>query len=326
MKLSFWGAARQVTGSMHLLEIDDYKILIDCGTDMDRKVFEEEDNKNEKFGFFPFDASLLNLVILTHAHIDHSGNIPLLYMHGYEGQVICTSGTYELAELLLYDSSHLHARRIKSAQGTSKKSQKKQEYINRKGDAYLEPQVSEALSNFVTIPFNQKFKVADNVSVTFIPAGHLLGAAHVIVDVYENGAVKRICFSGDLGRYNYPLHVNPEPIPEVDYIVCESTYGGRSHQNKEDSLDLLADVIKRTCIDKPGRMIIPSFSVGRTQTLLYTLNRLYNERGFNPVKVFSDSPLAKASTRVYQKNIGLLNKEAKAFKSDYESPKKQVKP
>ncbi len=321
MRLTFWGAAKQVTGSMYLLELsDDYRILIDCGTDMDRKIYDEgEETKKSEFGFFPFDASTINLVVLTHAHIDHSGNIPMLYQEGFEGQVLCTSATYELAELLLYDSAHLHARRLKAAQGDSKKSQKKMNHILKRGDIYLEKQVKDSLENFVTIQFNKKFKIIDGLNVTFIPAGHLLGAAHVVFDIFENGNKKSICFSGDLGRKNYPLHTDPESVPEVDYLICETTYGARLHEDKMLPEDALADVIQRTCIDIPGRMIVPSFSVGRTQTLLYTLNRLYTERGFQPIKVFSDSPLAKASTRVYQKNLGLLNNEAKAYQKENES-------
>jgi metallo-beta-lactamase family protein len=321
MNLTFWGAARQVTGSMYLLELDDdYRVLIDCGTDMDRKLYEEaEEAPKSEFGFFPFDASTINLVVLTHAHIDHSGNIPMLYQEGYEGQVLCTSATFELTELLLFDSAALHARRLKAAQGDSKKSQKKMNHIIKRGDIYLEKQVKESLENFVTLQFNKKFRVIDSLQVTFLPAGHLLGAAHVIFDVYENGVKKSICFSGDLGRKNYPLHIDPVPIPEVDYLICESTYGARLHTDKVVPEDALADVIKRTCIDKPGRMIVPSFSVGRTQTLLYTLNRLYTERGFKPIKVFSDSPLARASTRVYQKNIGLLNQEAKEYQKEHQT-------
>jgi metallo-beta-lactamase family protein len=321
MILTFWGAAKQVTGSMYLLElVDDYKILIDCGTDMDRKIYEEnEETKKSEFGFFPFDASTINLVVLTHAHIDHSGNIPMLYQEGFEGQVLCTSATYELAELLLYDSAHLHARRLKAAQGDSKKSQKKMNHILKRGDVYLEKQVKDSLENFVTIQFNKKFKIIDGLNVTFIPAGHLLGAAHVVFDIFEKGEKKSICFSGDLGRKNYPLHTDPEIVPEVDYLICETTYGARLHEDKMPPEEALADVIQRTCIDIPGRMIVPSFSVGRTQTLLYTLNRLYTERGFQPIKVFSDSPLAKASTRVYQKNLGLLNKEAKEYQKENDS-------
>ncbi len=321
MKLTFWGAAKQVTGSMYLLElIDDYRILIDCGTDMDRKLYDEiQETPKSEFGFFPFDATTINLVVLTHAHIDHSGNIPMLYQEGFEGQVLCTSATYELAELLLYDSAHLHARRLKAAQGDSKKSKKKMDHILKRGDVYLEKQVKDSLENFVTIPFNKKFKAIDNLNITFIPAGHLLGAAHIVFDIYENGVKKSICFSGDLGRKNYPLHVDPVQVPEVDYLICETTYGARKHEDKMLPEDALADVIQRTCIDMPGRMIVPSFSVGRTQTLLYTLNRLYTERGFTPIKVFSDSPLAKASTRVYQRNLGLLNQEAKDYHKENES-------
>jgi metallo-beta-lactamase family protein len=321
MKLTFWGAAKQVTGSMYLLELaDDYRILVDCGTDMDRKIYDETEPKaKSEFGFFPFDSSTINLVILTHAHIDHSGNIPMLYQEGFEGQVLCTSATYELAELLLYDSANLHAKRLKAAQGDSKKSKKKKDLLERRGDFYLAKQVEESMENFVTIPFNQKFKIIDNVNVTFVPAGHLLGAAHVVFDIFEDNTKKSICFSGDLGRKNYPLHVDPQTVPKVDYLICESTYGARKHEDMMLPEDALADVIKRTCIDIPGRLIVPSFSVGRTQTLLYTLNRLYTERGFQPIKVFSDSPLAKASTRVYQKNIGLLNKEAKEYQNENQS-------
>lgn len=321
MKLTFWGAAKQVTGSMYLLELaDDYRVLIDCGTDMDRKLYEDEEEPSKKeFGFFPFDATQINLVVLTHAHIDHSGNIPMLYQEGFEGQVLCTSATFELSELLLYDSAQLHARRLKAAQGDSKKSKKKMDHIIKRGDVYLEKQVKESLENFVTIPFNKKFRILDSLSVTFIPAGHLLGAAHLVFEIFENNQKKSICFSGDLGRYNYPLHTDPQLVPEVDYLICETTYGARKHEDTKLPEDALADVIQRTCIDIPGRMIVPSFSVGRTQTLLYTLNRLYTERGFKPIKVFSDSPLARASTKVYQRNLGLLNKEAKEYYKENDS-------
>ena len=178
---------------------------------------------------------------------------------------------------------------------------------------FLEKQVRESMDNVVPIQYNRKFRLGDSVDVTFVPAGHLLGAAHIVLNVHENGEKKSICFSGDIGRKNYPLLGDPEPIPQVDYLICESTYGNRLHLNSETPEAMLADVIQRTCIDIPGRLIIPSFSVGRTQALLYTLNRLYTEKGFPPIKVFSDSPLALESTKVYQKNLRLLNKEAKDY-------------
>ncbi len=319
MKLTFWGASRQVTGSMYLLELDDeYKILIDCGTNMEREIDYSLPLENK--AFFPFEASQVNLVLLTHAHIDHSGNIPMLYREGYEGQVLCTSPTADLTSLLLHDSANLNLRKIKQAEGDSKKKKKKMDRLLTKGDLYLQKDVEEAMTNFVTIAFNQRFRVSDTAWVTFIPAGHLLGAAHIILEVKEEGKIKKICFSGDIGRKNYPLHIDPSnEVPEVDYLLCETTYGARLHEDKASPEDALADVIQRTCIDIPGRLIIPAFSVGRTQALLYTLNRLYTERGFQPIKVFSDSPLAYASTRVYQKNLSQLNKEARDYQAETDS-------
>ena len=319
MKLTFWGATRQVTGSMYLLELDDeYKILIDCGTNMERDIDYSLPLENK--AFFPFEPSQVNLVLLTHAHIDHSGNIPMLYREGYEGQVLCTSPTADLTSLLLHDSANLNLRKIKQAEGDSKKKKKKMDRLLTKGDLYLQRDVEEAMTNFVTIAFNQRFRISDTAWVTFIPAGHLLGAAHIILEAKEEGRTKKICFSGDIGRNNYPLHINPsKEIPEVDYLLCETTYGARLHEDKTSPEDALADVIQRTCIDIPGRLIIPAFSVGRTQALLYTLNRLYTERGFQPIKVFSDSPLAYASTRVYSKNLSQLNKEARDYQKETDS-------
>jgi metallo-beta-lactamase family protein len=314
MKLSFYGAARQVTGSMYLLELaDDYRILIDCGTDMEREKLPDEVPSP---ALFPFEASSLNLVLLTHAHIDHSGNIPNLYREGYEGQVLCTAATMDLTELLLIDSAHLNQSKLKRAEGTGKRKKERMARILKRGDVYLEKEVTESIGNFVTLPFKQRFKFKDNGWITFIPAGHLLGAAHIILELIENGEKKSLCFSGDIGRKNYPLLQDPQPIPEVDYLLCETTYGNRQHTDTRTPEASLTDIIKRTCVDIPGRLIIPSFSVGRTQALLYTLNRLYTERGIKPIKVFSDSPLAYSSTKVYEKYTRLLNAEAQAYHKD----------
>lgn len=320
MKLTFWGAARQVTGSMYLLELDDdYRILIDCGSDLDRPSAQAPpDPKPVSAGFFPFEASSLNLVLLTHAHIDHSGNLPNLYREGYEGQILCTEPTFALTELLLRDAASLNKKRIAEL-NNSKKQKVKDKQSKLQKDLFLEKQVHESMESVVPIAFNRKFRISDTADVTFVPAGHLLGAAHIIINVFENGEKKSICFSGDIGRKDYPLLVDPAPVPPVDYLVCESTYGNRLHEHHMTPEDALADVIQRTCIDIPGRLIIPSFSVGRTQALLYTLNRLYTERGFPPIKVFSDSPLAFESSKVYLKNIKLLSKEAKEFYEENEA-------
>ncbi len=325
MKLSFLGAARQVTGSMYLLELeDDYRILIDCGSDMERSAPREAGSNGQTApavthpGFFPFEASSINLVLLTHAHMDHSGNLPNLFREGYEGQILCTEPTFALTNVLLKDAASLNQKRINEL-NTSKKQRVKERQTQMQKDLFLDRQVRESMENVVPIGFNRKFKVADGVDVTFIPAGHLLGAAHIVINVMENGEQKSICFSGDIGRKNYPLLVDPATVPQVDYLVCESTYGNRLHENMMSPEDALADIIQRTCIDIPGRLIIPSFSVGRTQALLYTLNRLYTERGFPPIRVFSDSPMAFESSKIYSQHVKMLSGEAKEFFKENEA-------
>ena len=317
MKLQFLGAAKQVTGSMYLLELEDgYKILIDCGTDMEREIDFETPIVNKSF--FPFDASLINLVVLTHAHIDHSGNIPMLFREGYEGQVLCTPPTADLTELLLFDSANLHLRRLKAAQGESNKKHKQMDRLLRKGDMYLQKDVENSLENFVTLQFNKKFTIKPGLEITFFPAGHLLGAAHLYFSITEGAEIKTLGFSGDIGRNNYPLHIDPQILPPVDYLICESTYGNRIHEDKVSPMDAMEAIIKETCIDKPGRLVIPAFSVGRTQAVLFTLNRLIEERNFPAIRVFTDSPMGRSSTKIYAKYLSYLNSEARSFQKEYD--------
>jgi len=317
MKLQFLGAAKQVTGSMYLLELEDgYKILIDCGTDMEREIDFETPIVNKSF--FPFDASLINLVVLTHAHIDHSGNIPMLFREGYEGQVLCTPPTADLTELLLFDSANLHLRRLKAAQGESNKKHKQMDRLLRKGDMYLQKDVENSLENFVTLQFNKKFTIKPGLEITFFPAGHLLGAAHLYFSITEGEEIKTLGFSGDIGRNNYPLHIDPQILPPVDYLICESTYGNRIHEDKVSPMDAMEAIIKETCIDKPGRLVIPAFSVGRTQAVLFTLNRLIEERNFPTIRVFTDSPMGRSSTKIYAKYLSYLNSEARSFQKEFD--------
>jgi metallo-beta-lactamase family protein len=300
MKLTIWGAAQQVTGSMHLLETEGYRILIDCGLDYEKDTYQEE-NK-----YFPFEPSLIDVVILTHAHIDHSGNLPTLVRSGFNGQILCTSPTADLTELLLLDSVNIFLSKQKSR---PKK---------RRGGApaqplYLHKHVMDTVDRFVTIGFHKPFVINERISITFIPVGHLLGAAAVVLKLIDDDNEKKIAFTGDLGRKNYPVLVDPEPLPQVDYIVSESTYGGRLH-NKEVALqDRLIQTIEDTCIKFPGRLIIPAFSIGRTQSLVYSLNKIFSQGLLPPVKVFVDSPLASFATEVYRKHHELVNDEAKDF-------------
>ncbi|GAB4403800.1 MAG: MBL fold metallo-hydrolase [Microscillaceae bacterium] len=311
MKLTFWGASRQVTGSMFLLETeDDFRLLVDCGMDMERRDVDPA----QYVGLFPFEPSMIQAVVLTHAHIDHSGLIPNLLREGFEGRIYTTSATYELAALLLEDAASLNQKKLKRMQ--KKKRQLAQLRQSREyQELYLHNQVNQALDSFVTLPFQQRTRLAKGLYLTLIPAGHLLGAAHVLLEIEEEGQTKTICFSGDLGRKNYPLLVDPEPVPEVDYLICESTYGNRHHESKEAPEEPVFEIIKSTCVDIPGRLIVPAFSVGRTQALLYTLNKLRAEGRLPAIKVFTDSPLALKSTEVHQKYHRWLNAEAQAFQA-----------
>ena len=310
MKLTFLGASRQVTGSMYLLELESgYKIIVDCGVTMER--LERGQKANKPFSFI--EPKEINVVLLTHAHIDHSGNIPNLYGYGYEGQVVCTTATYHLAKLLLHDSAILNEKKRKRIYDLKNKAPLKGARLSTEG-LYGTKLADEATGHFFNISFNQPFKLTEGVYVTFYPTGHLLGAASILISINEEGQTKTILFSGDVGRKNYPLLPDPYPIPQVDFMLCETTYAGRYHKNdKVPPEDIIEDVIKRTCVDIPGRVIIPAFSAGRTQTILYLINKLSSEGRLPPIKVFVDSPLAIESTKTYQKFPKLLNKEAKEF-------------
>lgn len=300
MKLTIWGAARQVTGSMNLLELDNYTILIDCGLDYERDTYLEE---NEQF---PFNPSDIDVVILTHAHIDHSGNLPTLVRMGFEGQILCTPPTADLTELLLLDSVNIFMAK-------QRKRRRGKHYSHGPKPLYLQKHVMETVDRFVTIGFNKPFKVNGSTSLTFVPAGHLLGAAHVVLTVNERGVEKKIAFSGDIGRSNYPVIVDPEPLPPVDYLVCESTYGGRQHSAGKTIEQVLTETVAEACVKTPGRLIIPAFSIGRTQALVYSLNKIFSKGLLPRVKVFVDSPLARFATDVFRKHHQLVNDEARDF-------------
>ncbi len=311
MKITFWGAARQVTGSMFLLELNDgYRILIECGLDMESP---KETQPAFPGASFPFEASMLNLVLLTHAHIDHSGKIPNLYREGYEGQVLCTQPTMALTELLLRDVAMLNKARLnKYHKLRNKKSQ--EHFRHNPADLYHEGHVKHALDMFVPVAAGQRFNVKKGLSVTFLTCSHLLGAASVLVEAVEDGRQKSVLFSGDIGRKGYPLLIDPQPMPQADNLVCETTYGNRRHKlSVEASASELELFIRETCVDKPGRLIIPAFSVGRTQAVLYTLSQMNENGTLPPVKIFADSPMAYRSNRIFEDHRRYLNAEAQDF-------------
>lgn len=319
MKLTFYGAAKQVSGSMFLLETDDdYCILVECGINLERQTNHEPASNTYAGSIFPFDVSNVDVVLLTHAHIDHSGMLPFLIKEGYEGQILCTAPTAELTNILLKDTVQLHRNNFNKWASKKRRlnAAKLQEQLN---GFYLEKDVAETVDRFVTLRFNHRFRLTDAVAVTFIPAGHLLGAASIVIEVKESGVWKKIGFSGDIGRPGYPLLNDAQPFPQVDYLICESTYGNRLHKKGVTPEQELEHIIHKTCIDIPGRLIIPTFSVGRTQALLHTLRKMNMAKHFPGIKVFSDSVMAKQSSQVHEKYIQHLSKEAQQYYEDEET-------
>ncbi|MBU6325490.1 MAG: MBL fold metallo-hydrolase [Bacteroidetes bacterium] len=327
MRYTCWGAARQVTGSMHLLTTPSgFNILIDCGLD-----YEKRDQFEARNAAFPFDVSSINLVILTHAHIDHSGNMPNLVRQGFHGQVLCTGPTRELSEFLLKDSLNIQrAELARHQQPGHRKGKKKKgrKFGPERQPLYSAVNIRDLMAQCVEMPFRNVRRINDEVSVEFFPAGHILGAASVTISIETPEGTRRVGFTGDLGNWGSPLVVDPEPMPDLDYLISESTYGGRLHQNLNDPMDELSQYIEETCVKYNGKLVIPAFSVGRTQSILYTLNRMHAAGRLPKVRVFTDSPLAIKSTQVYARYVEQLNEDARHFAKEgralFEFPGLQV--
>jgi metallo-beta-lactamase family protein len=308
MKLISYGAAGQVTGSMHLVELDNgFRILIDCGLDYESgKRSVTEINK-----FFDFDVTSIDVLVLTHAHIDHSGNIPNMVKQGYRNQILCTAPTYDFCSYLLPDSVNVQLSELNKSNARNKR--RKPKAVKSSDLLYGNKDVNETLSRMVTFDFHKEIELTENAFGTFIPSGHILGAASFKLRVIENGKEISIGFTGDLGRTNANLVVNPEIMQDIDYLVCESTYGGKYHTDHESPEDILMHHIQSTCIDKRGRLIIPAFSIGRTQAIAYSLHKLFKQGRLKDINVYIDSPLAIESTAIYSKYSRFLNDDAKAF-------------
>jgi len=312
---------------MHLLSLPGgYNILIDCGLD-----YEKRDQFEARNAAFPFDVASINLVVLTHAHIDHSGNLPNLVRQGFHGTVLCTGPTKELSEFLLKDSLNIQRAELARHQQNSHRPGKKRKgrkFGPERQPLYSVVNIRDLMGQCVEMPFRRPHRVNNFLEVEFFPAGHILGAASVVFSVQTGQGNKRIGFTGDLGNWGSPLVVDPEPMPNLDYLISESTYGGRLHQNLNDPMDELAQYIEDTCVKFNGKLVIPAFSVGRTQSILYTLNRMHHSGRLPRLKVFTDSPLAIRSTRVYSQYTEQLNADAREFAAEgkalFEFPGLQV--
>lgn len=299
MKITFHGAARTVTGSKHLLSLNNGKnILLDCG--MFQGMGKESYPMNRDFGF---DARQVNYMILSHAHIDHSGLIPMLVKFGFTGRIYGSEATLDLAAILLKDSA-----RIQEADS---------KFINKKryadGREPVEPlytveDVDDAILLFEPVPFETPYAIDENVELQLFDAGHIIGSSTVYLEIKEEGKRTRIGFSGDVGRYGDPILKSPQSFPQVDYMLIESTYGNRLHDKIEETPEHLRDLIVETCVEKRGKLIIPAFSVGRTQELLYALNELELDYRLPNIKYYVDSPLSVAATNVVKKHPECFNR------------------
>lgn len=313
MKLSFFGAAKLVTGSNYLLETKNHRILIDCGLFQGSKAI-----KAKNYEEFPYDPSKIDFLLLTHAHIDHSGRIPLLYKKGFKGEVICTNATKGLCQIMLPDSGHIQEMNVK--------------YKNRKrtraGKELLTPlyTVEDAyfcLNKFTGVQYNSTIKLSDTITIRYRDAGHILGSASIEVWVEENNKQTKLIFSGDLGKDNTPIINDPFLFEECDFLLMESTYGNKYHEFKSNSTERMFQVIEET-LSRGGSVIIPSFSVGRTQEMIYAFNKVESIKEkwqkIKNVSVYVDSPLAISATEVFKENTESFDDEAKQYILNGDNP------
>ena len=307
MEIQFIGAARTVTGSMHLLHVNGKQILLDCGMFQGRRAETYERNKN-----FPFGPTTIDAVVLSHAHIDHAGNLPNLVKNGFAGKIFCTPATADLCRIMLMDSGHIQE---KDVEFVNKRRAKKR--LPPIEPLYSTEDVQPMLDLLVEIPYRADFEVFSGVSGKYFDAGHILGSASVHLTIEEKGKKTfHLGFTGDVGRPNLPILRDPEFMGNVSALICESTYGGKLHAPPEESSKKLLEVVKRT-MDRGGKIIVPSFSVGRTQDLVYQLNNLKNEGLLPDIPVYVDSPLSMKATEIFRKHPECFDEETnKILKSD----------
>ncbi|TSA15625.1 MBL fold metallo-hydrolase [bacterium] len=309
MTLQFLGAAQTVTGSMHLLTVNGRRVLLDCGLFQGKRGEAFERNKN-----FPFDASDIDAVVLSHAHIDHAGNLPNLVRSGFKGPIYATSATRDLSNVMLFDSAYLQERDV--------------EFVNKQHKKRNEPpveplytseDVEQTVAQMVAVRYGQPIEIAEGVTVSFSDAGHVLGSAVTRIETKEAGRTKVIGFSGDMGRKNMPILKDPESIGDVDVWISESTYGGRIHEPIVGMEQRLMEVIQKT-LDRKGKLIVPAFSVGKTQEFLYVLFTLNDAGKLPSIPIFVDSPLSVNTTEVFKMHPECFDKETLQYILQKEDP------
>ncbi len=305
MKIQFWGAARTVTGSMHLLTINGTRVLFECGLYQGKRQQSRERNRQ-----LPFDPRGVDLMILSHAHIDHSGNIPNPVKNGYDGPIFCTFATRDLCSTMLRDSGHIQEK--DAAYANKKRARRKEPPIE---PIYTQQDAINCLNKFVGLGYEQAFPIMPGVSLTFRDAGHILGSAIVVLDIQGKSGTQRLVFSGDLGRPDKPILEDPTPLKGCDTLLIESTYGNRTHGDAKDTKKELERGVQET-VARGGKVIIPSFAVGRTQELVYNLHQLIQAGQLPELPVFVDSPLAINATNIFRLHPECYDDEVTKFLHD----------
>ncbi len=308
MELQFCGAAQTVTGSMHLLKVNGYNILLDCGLYQGRRKEAFERNRN-----FPFDPTEIDALILSHAHIDHTGNVPTLVKQGYRGPIWATSATRDLCAIMLWDSAHIQESDVKYVNKRRlKRGQNPFEPLYTQADAV------EALSLFQSIGYNRPFQVVPGVQAHYREAGHVLGSASVTLDIDDGEKQKCLVFSGDIGRKHLPILRDPAPVEGADFIIMESTYGQRYHESPGQAQAALKQAVLEI-YEQKGKLIIPAFAVGRTQEVVYALHELTDRNEIPNIDVFVDSPLAVNATEIFRLHPEVYDQETRDFLSETNS-------
>ncbi|MCA0239195.1 MAG: MBL fold metallo-hydrolase [Bacteroidetes bacterium] len=320
MKIKFCGAAREVTGSTHLLILDDNtKILLDCGLyqgggDDDGQAGEGGNplaGFNEKWMFNPEEIDCL---VLSHAHIDHTGRVPKLVRDGFRGTIYSTHATRDLCAIMLLDSAKIQE------SDTERHNRKKAFADPERKPLYEVEDVTQAIEQFVSYNYEQWFNIHPNVRVMYRDAGHILGSASVNLEIREGDRTIRLAFTGDIGRPHRPILGDPLPMPDADYVICESTYGDRDHEAAPSEFEHFLQIVHHTCVEKKGKLIIPAFSVGRTQEIVYMLDQLWNMGRLPKVPVYVDSPLAVNATEVFVNHPECFDADIHRYMLDDENP------
>lgn len=310
MLVQFWGATKTVTGSLHFIQASDKKFILDCGLYQGHREEAEAINRNIPVPHL----EKLDFMFLSHAHIDHSGNIPTLVKSGFNGKIVTTKATADLINIMLLDSAYIHS---KDVEYVNKK--RKRKGLPPKEPLYTKRDVERAMEFVEPIDYGDWFQVSDDVRVIFQDAGHILGSAVILIEVKEKGKTKRLLFTGDLGRKDLPIIRDPYQVENVDFLITESTYGGRYHRPYKEVNEELRELIEKT-YERRGKIIIPAFSVGRTQEIVYEIQQINEEGELPDIPIFVDSPLSVNVTEIFKRHPECYDEETLEIIENHDDP------